>query len=313
MDTYIKDVVKKLEAMMPEKEISSQKIQKNNGIERVGILIKSPEQNISPVLYISKEDAETYSADEIAKQLHRIYLQHSEQDLGFDVSRYTDYDGFIKHNITFAIVSRSRNKDVDRPAISITPDLQAVFRVYVGRGASIPVRAEHIEMWGNPSVDELMELAVKNSAILDRAVFESMEDALFHIVEEAHDNMNQEESKEIADMVDECVGKGGTGMYILTNESKSYGASCILYEHALETIRERLKSDLIIIPSSVHETIITSTDILNHLSINEIMAMIKEVNSSAVSDIDYLSDKPLMFDATGLHEINANTIIRDDI
>lgn len=45
-------------------------------------------------------------------------------------------------------------------------------------------------------------------------------------------------------------------MWVLTNESKMYGASTIFYDGLMESISELLESDLYIIPSSLHEVII---------------------------------------------------------
>lgn len=44
-------------------------------------------------------------------------------------------------------------------------------------------------------------------------------------------------------------------MYLLTNQDAVFGAACILYKNVMERIAETFQSDLIIIPSSIHEII----------------------------------------------------------
>ena len=46
------------------------------------------------------------------------------------------------------------------------------------------------------------------------------------------------------------------GMYVLSNQIRNYGASCIIYPSIAERIGRILEADYYIIPSSVHELII---------------------------------------------------------
>lgn len=50
--------------------------------------------------------------------------------------------------------------------------------------------------------------------------------------------------------------ESGTGMYVLTNRMRSYGAACIAYPYIPGMIGETLGSDYYILPSSVHEVMI---------------------------------------------------------
>ena len=46
------------------------------------------------------------------------------------------------------------------------------------------------------------------------------------------------------------------GLYLLTNRQKMFGAASILYENALETVRDFFGSGFYILPSSIHEVIL---------------------------------------------------------
>ena len=73
-------------------------------------------------------------------------------------------------------------------------------------------------------------------------------------------------------------------MYVITNESKLYGAASILYEEPLHELAEKVGSDLYILPSSVHEVIAVSADFS---SPDELAEMVYEINM----DQDDLSDR----------------------
>ena len=82
-------------------------------------------------------------------------------------------------------------------------------------------------------------------------------------------------------------------MYVLTNQNKLNGASCILYEHLLELFADRLGADLYILPSSVHEVILIPAT--SDTSFAELSRMVKEVNETQVSPEEILSDHVYYF------------------
>lgn len=77
-------------------------------------------------------------------------------------------------------------------------------------------------------------------------------------------------------------------MYVLTNERKNFGAGAILYSGMKERLESVVGEDFIVIPSSVHETIIVPS-FLTGASITDI---IREVNRTTVSELEVLSDRP---------------------
>lgn len=76
-------------------------------------------------------------------------------------------------------------------------------------------------------------------------------------------------------------------MYVLTNKQCTFGAGAILYPGMKQRIEEMI-GDFVVIPSSIHETILIPES-LNTPGLTE---MIQEVNSTVVSDCDILSDRP---------------------
>ena len=77
-------------------------------------------------------------------------------------------------------------------------------------------------------------------------------------------------------------------MYVLSNSRMINGAAAMLYPDILRKLSDKLKSDLYIIPSSVHEVIVFARNMANdEKSLKE---MIRTVNRTQLEPQDVLSD-----------------------
>ena len=85
-------------------------------------------------------------------------------------------------------------------------------------------------------------------------------------------------------------------MNVLTNESKLNGAACILYENVLYDFAQKLGADLYILPSSVHEVILLPK--LSMFEKDELVNMVKEVNTEGVAADEVLSDHVYEYNRT---------------
>jgi hypothetical protein len=79
------------------------------------------------------------------------------------------------------------------------------------------------------------------------------------------------------------------GMYFLSNERKSEGASFILNEDIRKQMGDALDSDFFIMPSSIHEVIVVKDD--GSFNARDLSELVKSVNEAEVSAKDILSDK----------------------
>lgn len=82
-------------------------------------------------------------------------------------------------------------------------------------------------------------------------------------------------------------------LYVLTNHWKRNGAVCMLYEDSLKEISDLLESDILIIPSSVHEVILVPAE--HGISRRELDAMVCEVNRTEVLSCEVLSEHIYVF------------------
>lgn len=89
--------------------------------------------------------------------------------------------------------------------------------------------------------------------------------------------------------------RDGIPLYVVSNEKGMNGAVEILDPHTMDLIKETLgNQEYLAIPSSVHEFLIMPMD--ESGSFREMAAMIQEVNQTAVSKEEILSDHPYKID-----------------
>ena len=92
-----------------------------------------------------------------------------------------------------------------------------------------------------------------------------------HIISEADSKFTEEELK-LWKTEDKQME---SPFYILTNRIKRFGATVMLYADPLELAAEQLKGDFYVLPSSIHELLLISTQ---YGSPDAFRAMVKEVN-----------------------------------
>ena len=80
---------------------------------------------------------------------------------------------------------------------------------------------------------------------------------------------------------------GNTSMYILTNRSKRFGAAEILDRKTLQMIADKVGDGFIVLPSSVHETIVLPPK--DETEYGRLADMVREVNDTDVDVEERLS------------------------
>lgn len=93
---------------------------------------------------------------------------------------------------------------------------------------------------------------------------------------------------ESIEMVYELENRMLPHIYVLSNTYGITGAAVLLYPEELEKMSELLQSDLIILPSSVHEVLVVEDD--GHIELSVYLNMVRSVNQEDVPEEDILSD-----------------------
>ena len=94
-------------------------------------------------------------------------------------------------------------------------------------------------------------------------------------------------------------------MYVLSNEAGLNGAASLMYRDALDTASEFLHGDLVILPSSIHETILLKDD--GSLDYETLQGIVEQANRNVVSENEKLSDHIYRYDSAS-HEFS---MVRD--
>lgn len=262
---------------------------KNNGCEMDGLVIMEKGKDIAPTIYLDSF-YELYTNGEniknIIRQIEVIYEQN-KNNITFDVNILKHFDT-IKDKIVYKVVNyRSNEKLLEQVPHKRILDLAVVFYCLLdneyGRSATALIYNNNLKNW-NVTIDDVYKAALKNTPDLLHSKISSMA-ALF---EKCGVNVDGEE----VDLKDYVP----SDMYVLTNESKLNGAACILYENVLYDFAQKLGADLYILPSSVHEVILLPK--LSMFEKDELVNMVKEVNTEGVAADEVLSDHVYEYNRT---------------
>ncbi len=262
---------------------------KNNGCEMDGLVIMEKGKDIAPTIYLDSF-YELYTNGEniknIIRQIEVIYEQN-KNNVTFDVNILKHFDT-IKDKIVYKVVNyRSNEKLLEQVPHKRILDLAVVFYCLLdneyGRSATALIYNNNLKNW-NVTIDDVYKAALKNTPDLLHSKISSMA-ALF---EKCGVNVDGEE----VDLKDYVP----SDMYVLTNESKLNGAACILYENVLYDFAQKLGADLYILPSSVHEVILLPK--LAMFEKDELVNMVKEVNTEGVAADEVLSDHVYEYNRT---------------
>jgi len=82
-------------------------------------------------------------------------------------------------------------------------------------------------------------------------------------------------------------------MYILTNQKGINGASCMIYKDVIKEFAQLIKSDIYILPSSIHEIILIPLE--GSEDKERFKRMVIDINSSQVPADEVLSDSVYMY------------------
>ncbi|BFK89655.1 DUF5688 family protein [Blautia coccoides] len=195
------------------------------------------------------------------------------------LTHFTDFDD-VKDQILYKLVSKNATEFSGRPYMPYL-DLAIIFFIALDITddglLSIPINNDLLRVW-DVDTKALMACAQKNTPNLFPLSFESM------------DSMIEEHSDEISLQDNENY----LPCFILSNETRCFGATSILYDGVLHLIRGLLKKNYFIIPSSIHELLILPDD--GTKDKDYFRETICFVNEKLVAPDERLSDHPYYYD-----------------
>ena len=261
--------------------ISLEPLAKNNGIVLDGLIISQGSINIAPAIYLNPFYEDYISGtpfSEICESILSIYYRHRpEKDI--DTAFFTDVNR-VRDHLIYKLIHYERNaallKEVPHQKFL---DLAIVYCLYIRMdpivgNATILIRNQHLEQWGiSPSA--LHALAEANTPRILPADFRPMEEVLASLPFHA------------GPLPDHAPGRISEA-YVLSNDTGSGGAAAILYPGLLADYANRLHTDFLILPSSIHEMILLPVKSPDEFpSASEV---VREVNKTDVLFGEVLAD-----------------------
>lgn len=253
-------------------EISVRDVLKDNGTRRRGLLLRTEDECLIPVLYL-EEVYKRYQAGEDAEKLLSELLRDNEGQIreieawDFRPEQFMDY-GCAKEYLQFRLINYGKNTELlqDKPYIRWN-DLAVVFYYDIEDGqAQIQINNGHLAIWEKTAGD-IYQDALKNMK-------GSLPDELFPL-------------RDLIPMKEETGMEEWTSIHVLTNSRRRFGAAAMLYTGKIRELAESIGSDLVVLPSSLHEVLLIK-DIAEERS--RYREMVGEVNRTAVEPEEVLSD-----------------------
>ncbi len=223
-------------------QISVQDILKNNGITRRGISVITEGERFTPVLYLDTA-YERYLAGETAEEIFEGMIADNDGQIremetawGFQPEQFADYS-HVKEHLRFRLVNCGKNTELlrDMPYVGWN-DLAVIFYYEIGDGqAQIQINNRHLALW-EETVETLYQDAMENMK-------NSVPDELFPL------------SDLIGRKASSWMGEEPP-IYVLTNSTGRYGAAAMLYTGKIRELADSTGTDLVILPSSLHEVLL---------------------------------------------------------
>lgn len=272
---------------------------RNNGTERMGIMMEAAGRNMSPTIYLEEfyvryQKGETM--DDIVKDIER-FCHEAEAQMPEGIGMLERF-GQIRDKIVFKLINTSQNQDLlqEIPSMPFL-DLSIVFYVLLGihsKGtATMLIRNEHLKLW-DVKAEDVIKAAEQNVSHLLPAELttmrQTMDDLLCPSEKGGRRNLLERgASTSKPDQEDE-----GDFMYVLSNQLRSFGAASIVYPHVLEMVGKIVGEDFCVLPSSVHEVIIVPESY--SLEQKEMDEMVTEINATQVADEEVLSNHAYFYE-----------------
>lgn len=274
-----------LNALSPDITPQLQQYIRNNDAEQDCITFSassdSPVTGIYPVISMKSCYEQYMQGKDIPAIISDILrlMEHIKTAPGICPEQFTDFEQ-IKDHICLKLVSRKNNEQLlqDTPFISYY-DLALVCIYFHTDSKSnvtsnILIKKKHLALW-DITQKTLFEHAIRNSPHLMHPTIRPMHEML----------------QELAVLHGEYFPF--KNIYVLTNEYRYFGAVCMTFPDVLAQFAEKMQSNLILVPASIHEIIILP----DHGSVPEnLNDLINSINSESVEVQDRLADHYYYYD-----------------
>jgi len=281
--------------------VSGEDVVKSNDTTLNAISIrKDKDSHLGLNLYVEEYFRLNMDPENAAEDILRIYNDNINNKTADDISSlidtFKDFDK-LKDKISIRVFNKNRNSNFieDCPYL-VFGDLVIMFYVNVTDCATAKVNNSMMKEWNIP-LNDLISVGFENT----RKLYPLKINGIFNTLLEMH-HMTKEEADSYG------LDDADKNMFVVSNNYDTYGSFYIADKFSLNQIHDTVKSDFIIIPSSIHEliivpfpigsdgTIVTNDD--KEGTIKALNEMVNEVNRTALHDSDILSDHVYFYNGT---------------
>lgn len=252
------------------------KIISKNGIEKSGIIIG--EGTIRPIIYPSFKDGA--SVNDIVEEIIESYKQFERsKNFPFSLHQVMSWD-YAKDHMTLCLRRKTKEPILKRGFL----DLEMYVRVLLPED-----KCNH---------DSVSSYVVKPGFFPDVEEEEIFNRAFQNLKKEAMVNDMVKTMMEIGLSMEQIQSMGlmpAIPMIVIRNKTKYYGASAICDMEILGGLASDYESNLLIIPSSIHECIVIPINQLD-MEVEQVTEMVKAANATKIPEEEILSDHVYIFD-----------------
>ena len=240
------------------------------------------------------------SDEEICEKILQVH-NHAMDEMEADITKVQedilDF-AFVKDSIVVQLVNAGKNEEIltGVPHIRYL-DLAIVYRVILGETEtmSVLITNDIMRSW-KINIEELHQFAMENTIRLFPAHVENLNMMLLKMIGIGSGMTKEEEAITMEELRRTSEDPDAINLYVVTNNTNINGACVILYPGVLRGLADQLDSDLILLPSSVHECLAMPYNAAMkgngtpEEARAELHEMVSTINCSEVKDVDILSD-----------------------
>ena len=278
------EMTKREYAEMVAREIEGAEVHevpKANGIIMTGIMIKKEDSNCAPNVYVDSMYEREMPVEDAAEEVKRI---SDNNQINVDINQITDWS-FAKERLSARLYNEATQAEVFMSAKEYGFDdliIVPVVNVEITENgiASVKVTKKIFEAWG----------------VSEKEVF-------YHAMENAKGDVEIKSmmrfTAELAPGMMAIFGEASIpeidhdGQNVVTNADKMFGAIAVIFAH--EKLKEIYPNGYIVLPSSVHEVIVSPYDEDEWFS-----NIVGEVNNECVNPTEVLGHKAYLFKGKGV-------------
>ncbi len=314
--TFCHMILEEARARIPDKVPAIRKVLKNNDVEQIALYMKHPDTLCTPMVYLEsyyegylKGLPLTQLYDEILRYFEIPYPAPSFYRF---LHELTDPKPYLR----IRLIHHSQN----RRQLSEVPyeqylDLAAVCELSIETGdldGTALIHTHHLQEWGITK-ETLFAAAWKNSIAFHPPILRPIEEPLFFYEETNLASLITGKQTDIASsdaiprdtasLQEICrrwlsmMHNASCPLFSLSNAHCFHGAVCMLYPGVLSQIADGFGADLYLIPSSIHEVLLTPILEQDHRQV--LTTILQEVNAESVPQTEILGIHLYRYDHTG--------------